>query len=130
MRKEAEDAEAIIDRNQHYALAREFLAVISVGDSAASRKAAAMNPDHDRKPVLRRLGRGPDIEIKAVFAERGKFGLVDRGGRVGRLPAGVAELLGFAHAGPGSGRLRRLPAQIADRWSGKRNSAIYPDIRI
>jgi hypothetical protein len=130
MSKEAKDSQPVVDRHQHYALAGKVLAVIGVSSSAAAGEAAAMNPYHHGKAVFRRFGRSPDIQVQAVFAEWWEFRLVYRTRRVLSLPAGFAELFGFAHAWPRRRRLRRLPAEIAHRRRGERNTAVDADVGI
>ena len=49
MREEAEDAEPVVDRDEHDALAGKRLAVVTGFGAAAGLEPAAVNPDHDRQ---------------------------------------------------------------------------------
>ncbi len=111
MREEAEDAQTIVQRHHDDAVTRHVHAVIErlLGRTAVI--AAAMDPYHDRKRLALGLRRRPDVEVEAVFA----FGEGDPGRR---LPAGLRESRRRAHARPRHDRLRRAPAQIADRRRG------------
>src|SRR6201999_877469 len=75
---------------------------------------SAVDVDHDRRGFSGFERGGPDIEGEAVFAhvaagnaERGAGLIAD-----GSIAGGVAD------AGPGRGRLRLAPAEIADGRSG------------
>ena len=82
-------------------------------------KAAAVDPDHHRQPlaVLALAGR-PDVEVQAVLANR-------RGAEGARREACMQigpKASALAHAGPARRRLRRAPAQVADRRLGERDA--------
>src|SRR6185437_11813312 len=70
----------------------------------------------------------PDIEIKAVFGRRRLAVRPWRAGRPRILHAVMAELVGDQGAAPWLRRLRRAPAQIADRRRGERDAPVMQHI--
>src|SRR5688572_22799370 len=140
MREEAHDAEPIIDRYEHDAMAfgkeatvePELLSGRHQVASGSGHVRAPMDPDHDRRFQRRRLRR-PDVEIEAVFVGA-------RGRALARaLRAGLGKLGLVAHAAPALVLDRRLPALLADRWLRERDLekapravhevALHPTIR-
>ena len=115
MREKAERADPIIDRYDHQALLGHPGAVIDGRCAAAPDQRATVNP-HEHGGSFRAL-RGPDVKREAVLAHGRKLFVVDRIGRgpgLG-LKAGGPELRRVAHADPGWGSPRGLPAQRAHR---------------
>src|SRR5438309_11114954 len=76
--------------------------------------AAAGEPYHDGQKFFGLLTRTPDIDVQAVFVALNL--LADE------LRTYWSILTAVAYALPGSCRLRRLPAQLADRWLGIGNA--------
>ena len=115
MRKEAKRANAIVHAHQHHALVRQVLAVVDGGGGGAEGEPAAVDPDEHGDTFTGGLRRGPDVHVKAVLAD---------------VPLAVTlvrvrpELVGRSHALPLHGRLRRAPAEVADRRRGKRDAAV------
>ena len=85
------------------------------------RIAAAIDPDHDRQPFIRGLGRGPDVQIQAVLVRRGR--LLPRH-RDTPLHARWRERGGLARAFPRHDPLRFTPAQVAKGRGGERHTHI------
>src|SRR5215467_7385843 len=109
MGEEAEDGEAVIDGDQHDAVAGDAFAIEVGAGGGAAVVAAAVHPNHHRfagagGPVGR-----PDVEKEAILAA------VFLHASAGILGARRAEGGGLAGAGPGSGRLWGPPAEIANR---------------
>lgn len=121
MREEAEDAEAVVHRNDDDALFGEVGAVLARLGGGARGEAAAIDPDHDGELVFGfafvDFGGRPDVEVEAVFARARvpeNHVVVDVA-----LHAARAELGGFAGAFPFRGFDGRLPAEIADGRLGE-----------
>jgi hypothetical protein len=68
MRKEAEHTKAVVQCNHHRPFLRQAAATVGGVRSGASHKPATVKPDQDRAPLVRRLRRSPDVQVKAVFA--------------------------------------------------------------
>ena len=116
VREEPKRPKTVVRGNHHNAQRRESrterreLAI-------AGAIGTTMKEDDHRQSRPRREFRRPDVEVQAVFTP-------DRIGQPSRRKLGArwGELHGFSRAGPGARRLRRLPAQIADRRSRIRNT--------
>ena len=127
VREEAECAEAIVEVDEHHALLRQVLAVVVRAVAASLGVGAAVDPDHDRPPLVRAVGVRPDVQEQAVLAGLRRIGKV--GGDIDRPPlrrgplqAGAGELLRLADPVPPDDRLRRAPAEIAHGWCSKRDA--------
>ena len=70
VRKEPEDAQPVVDRDDDDALARERVAIVPRLAAGARLEPAAVDPHHHRQPIARRRRRGPDVQIEAVLARR------------------------------------------------------------
>jgi hypothetical protein len=127
VREEAESAEAIVQRDDDGAFLRQTLAVVTGLRARAAREAAAIDPDHDGSAIVRRIGRRPNVQIKAIFSGR-RWCRAARPTRAA-LHAARAEFGGIANAVPAGGRLRRLPAVLADRRRRERDAFEEPDVR-
>ena len=121
VREEPEHPEAVVDRDEDDALLRERLAVVARLGPAASLEAATVDPDHHG--CLGGLGGGVDVDRQAVLAELGELDVVEDA----RLDARRTGLGRVAHAVPRLHRLRRLPAQLADRRRGIRHADEHVD---
>ena len=132
MGEEAQHADAIVDRHHDHAALGQPRAVEGRTRGRAYLEAAAVDPHHDRQRALG-VDRRPDVQGEAILAHRqiaaGIFE-VDRLGRGAGLQALRAELRGGAHALPRRHRLRRLPAQVAERWRGEGNAEIGADMGV
>jgi hypothetical protein len=106
MGEETEDTEAVIDGDDDDTAPGQVAAVIAGLGARAAEVAAAVDPDDDGE-VLRLRGR-PHVQVQAVFAFRIRHPLrgLGAGGRIG---------MRGLHALPRHDRLRRAPAQLADR---------------
>ena len=119
MRVEAENAQAVIDRDNNDAFVRHALAVIAILRAIAILKSAAENVDqHWQLPAARFRGR-PHVQIQAVLAHSVAAEPVVA---ASTLHAAGAELVRVSHIGPVLHRLRVLPAQVADGRRRERNS--------
>src|SRR5438876_271643 len=68
MREEAERPETIVDSDDDRTFGGEVLAVIPREAARAAGETAAVDPQHHRPLVVRRVRAGPDVQIEAVFA--------------------------------------------------------------
>ena len=126
VREEAERAEAVVQRDDDGAFAREAVARVARLGARAAGEAAAVQPDHDGPAVVRRVGRRPDVQIEAVLARRRRgraFGPPGRALRAARRVLG-----GRADAGPLRDGLRCAPTIRADGWRRVRYSFEDPDL--
>ncbi len=117
--EKSETAETIIEADEDNAVLREMRAVIDGRRGTAIDEAAAVNPDHDRQ-LLRGIRRTPDVQIEAILAGRRAQRRSILRERLLHAVMGVGFRL--AHARPGGSRLRRRPAQLADRRRGIGNA--------
>ncbi|MNQ79183.1 hypothetical protein D3C85_941170 [compost metagenome] len=116
MGEEAELAQAIVDADQHHAVACKGGAVVEGQGTSPHPVRSAVQPDHDRRRSCR-LSRGPDVQGQAVFAGRVRRAADgDDVGHVGGSGLGRrgAEVRRLAHAVPCRKRPRRSPAQVSD----------------
>src|SRR4051812_14713305 len=67
MRVETEHAQAIVDADHYRAFFCQTLAAMRGSRASAASEPSAMEPHHHRPPLLRGLGRCPDIQVKAIF---------------------------------------------------------------
>jgi hypothetical protein len=67
MGEEAEYAQTIVDRYQDYALLGEHFSIGARSRAGSACISARVDPHHYRPTIGRRLGGGPDIQIKAVL---------------------------------------------------------------
>src|SRR5215471_7450819 len=118
--KEAEDVGPVIDGDGDHTLRGHILAVIARFRSIAVLEAPAEHVYQDRKLLAIRFGRGPNVEVEAVFAHAVAAEPVVRAG-AGSLHASRAELVGIADTAPVFGRLRLAPAKVANRRLGERD---------
>ena len=123
MGEKAERVEAVVQGHHHDAVGGEPGSVIARLRARADDKSAAVNPDHDGKPVgASRRSRRPDIDIETVLgdAANGRVDVVEDDAlkRVG------SEGFRRPHAAPRRDGLRRAPAQRPDWRRGVRNALI------
>jgi len=114
VREEAEFAEPVVQRNDHNAALGKIGTVIELDSGAAGHERAAIDPHHHRQ--LRGwhgVGR-PHVQRKAVFALLQILGVLRQVLRTDRTEFGR-----IARTGPVRPRLRRAPAQVANRRRGK-----------
>jgi len=111
--EEAEDAKAIGDGDAEDALLGEDGAVVHGLEGVAAGKAAAVDPDVDGEGAFG--GRGPEVEVEAVFA------VVDAG--FAGLHGGGGETGGVALGGPGFDGDGCAEAERADGRLGEGNAA-------
>ena len=125
----AQDVQPVIGRHHHgIGGTRQGRAVIQRIGRIARDGAAAVD-EHQHRQLLGTAGRAPDVERQAVLAAHGLAqgggdGVVEAVVGAGavhapNLQAGIAELARLAHALPGLGLGRRLPAQRAHGRLGK-----------
>ena len=125
----AQDVQPVVGRHHHgIGGACQGRAVIQRIGRIARDGAAAVD-EHQHRQLLGTAGRAPDVERQAVLAAHGLAqgggdGVVEAvvGARAVHAPdlqAGIAELARLAHALPGLGLGRRLPAQRAHGRLGK-----------
>src|SRR5687768_1294439 len=105
MREKAERANAVVDRDEHDAFAREVFTIVCGRGVRAEGETAAVDPDQHGQTFVRRFGRRPDVQIQAVFAY---------------VPLAVTlvrirrEFVSLAHALPFRSRLGGTPAKITN----------------
>ena len=127
-----EGPEAVVDRHHHDVVGgRQVAAVVEAG--AADRVAATVDPEHDRESaragdhIARLCPRRVDVEVEAVLVADDALRaarLACEGAR--ELGTGVSRGQGLAHTVPARWRLRRPPAEGADRRIRVGNPA--PDV--
>ncbi|EEF25004.1 conserved hypothetical protein [Ricinus communis] len=121
MREETEATQPIVEADQHDALLRQRGTGIRRRRRPAVDEAAAIDPhDHGQLRGRFRLRGTPHVHVQAVLGRRRAERRRVAGER--QLHAVVAVRGRFAHAGPGGGRLRRAPAQVAHRRRGERDA--------
>ena len=117
MCKESEDALAVVGCYGDDALAGHSVAGIARLAAAAAHQSAAVEVDKHWQVLAHCLGWCPYVEVQAVFAHllRAEVHVAEDVflHRVGSV------FFGLAHALPLAGGLWRLPAQVANGWSGK-----------
>src|SRR5262245_10560505 len=120
MRKEAKHSETVVDCKRDDALARHTLALVSRFRAVTCDETAAVEIDEYRQALASGFRGSPDIQVETVFthAIRSETHVSEDLS----LHATRAELIRLAHILPVLDRLRRLPAQVADGWSGERDS--------
>ncbi len=135
-RQKAHDVEPVGRRDHDDAFCGQFGEVELDFGIVAVAVAAAVVVDHDRQRARGRLRRGPDVEIKAVFAVLGVlrripviFGVIESAGRIGagELIAAVRPRRAFLDPGPRHHRLRRAPAVFTDRGCRERHRLVDGD---
>src|SRR6185436_10960009 len=125
MREKAERADAIRQRDVDDALLRELFAVVVGHRSGADRETAPVDPDHDRHSL--RAGSAwwrPDVQIEAILAGRLLAEVVVDVMCAQRLNAFRRCAIGVIRALPRRHRLRRTPAQLANRRRCERHAKI------
>src|SRR5215471_18314375 len=95
-------------------------AVVGGNARLTADESAAVDPHHHGERVTRGFRGRPHVEIETVFADLGWRVEHSRHGRV--LHARGTELRSIFHAGPRLHRLRRFPAELADRWRREWNA--------
>jgi hypothetical protein len=126
MRKEPENAQAVVDRHHHRSLLGEGFAIEPRLRTGACVEAAGVQPEDHGTPLGGRFRGGPDVEIQAVFADARRRGATSA---PTRLHAHRAKLIGATNAFPVSCRLRRMPAQIPHWRRRKRDAFIHTNFR-
>ncbi len=128
VRHPSQDAEPVIHAHHNHASLGDRVAVIDGLRRGARDPAAPVDPDHHGKPLGCRRRRSPDVQVKAVLAGNDEPAIprpVVR--RRGPLDARRREAIGGAYAGPRLDRLRRTPAQVADRRRSVGNAQVFAD---
>ena len=118
MREEAEDAEAVVHRNDDNAFLGEVGTVLSRLGGCARDETAAINPDHHGQLVFAgaELRGRPHVEVETVLAGPGSRKIMSS--KDAALHAARAEFGGLARAFPLGGPRRWLPAKVADGRCG------------
>src|SRR5579862_516387 len=115
MRQETEGSDPVGDAHKNHALFCKSLTRIPGRITGA--ETTPVDPHHHRKMLIGGLCRTPDVQVEAV--------LTLAGGRISALDWTGSKISGLPHTFPGRGWLRRAPAELAQRWCGKRNAAIH-----
>lgn len=123
MAEPAEYTEPVLQRHHDHSLAAgQMMPQRRIRET--ERVAAAMDPHHHRQPLTRGLLggelRSPDIQIQAILAAGAGVAATHREQRQLRARFAMGEC--GARALPGRKRLRRAPAQVAQRRLRKRNT--------
>jgi len=124
-RQEPKRSQAIVDGDDHGALASELVAQLIRIGAGAVLETPSIDPEHHRQVLTRRFLRRPDVQIQAVLAH----GLIVGAPGAARthLRAAQFECVGLEDARPGLWRLRRTPSQLPDRRRGERQSLVNSD---
>ena len=126
MREEAEAPEPVVHADEDDAAAGEGGAVVDRRRAAAVHEAAAVDPHHHRQRRRAARRRRPHVEVEAVFrgrrAERRRVAAERLLHAVGRV------VVGGERGRPRLDRLRRLPAQVADRRRRERDALVGGDV--
>ena len=118
MREEAQRPHTIGDIDPDNASTRQRFARIIRHAGRADVKAPAIDP-HDNRQMLGPARRRPDVEVEAVFAGRLIAEIMVHGAPAQGLQTHRRKTIGVIHPLPRRHRLRRAPAQIAQRRRGK-----------
>ena len=122
MGQEAPYPQPVVDGHQDHPPVGHGLSVKLLFKAAAGEEGSPVNPHRHRQLFFRSVLRNPQVQIQTVFGQRH-----GAGGRVAefpvieasRLPGGLGtpgpEPVRRQHPFPGLGRLRRFPAQSANR---------------
>src|ERR1700722_19480384 len=121
MRQEAEDSHTVVEADNDDALPGQLGAVIEGIRGRAADECATVDEDHDGAMCLAVVRGRPKTDGEAVLA-----GVLSGWNDVRCLHAVVAKVTGVPIPRPGSGRLRRTPAQPAD-WRGCVRNALEGD---
>ena len=116
MREKAEDAQAVVDGDGDHAVADQRAVIVERASTRSADVGSAMNPEHDRKQMLRRPLRSDHVEVKAIFTAQKSIEFVPVAEY--RLSAGGAVPYRVANVMPRLGRHRLAPAQVANRRFG------------
>src|SRR6478672_5749498 len=103
MGKKPQRSETIIERHDHHSTLRQHFGTGSGRRAGPDSECAAVDPDHDRKPLTVRFGWRPDVESQTVLA----------GGDAFRRRGGLAT--SARGKIPRLGALRPEPSSIANR---------------
>ena len=121
MREEPKHPQPVVEADHQHALLRQVPGVLARLGRGPRDKAATVDPDHHRQQFgLRMIFRHPQVKIQAIFA--GPVVVEDHVIEDASLHGARPVVNGAANTGPRRGRLRRLPAQRADRRRSIRNS--------
>ena len=129
MREETENAQSIVDGNEHHILGSPFLSVELRFRTPSFAITATMNPQGNRE-FLTHLSWCfcPNIQVEAVFTVRRFLSIAPFRGIstwvVNRLVARVSKLIGNHDAFPRHNWLWSLPTQLTDRRCCIRNASI------
>ncbi len=121
MSEESEDVGSVIDRDRDHTRARHVRSVVPRLRAVTVLESAAEDVNENRKLLLVRLGRRPDVEVEAVLAHSAASEPVVR---IRRSPLHTprAELVRIANALPVLHRFGLAPAQFTNRRLAERNS--------
>lgn len=131
MSKEAEDAQAVVDRDDDDVLAGQARTVVRHDISGSALETTAIDPDVHRQLLRLEIsgvvvGGGPDVQVQAVLARHVLAGGKDADRRV-RLRALGAEGGRVEHPRPRLGCGGSFPA-VGARWRrGKGDALVYGD---
>lgn len=118
-----EDAEAVVEGDEHDPVAGEGRAVVDRHGGRSPGQGPAVDPDHDGQPGTGVRGGGPHVEVQAALAGDLRIGQQrGEGRRVGHLGGRRTEGAGVAYAVPGLGGRGRREAQGADGRGGVRDA--------
>src|SRR3954471_17840654 len=106
MRKVAEDAESVVDRDEHHAAARKSAAFIHRQVRCTRTQSTPMNPDEHWRPAC--IFRRPDVKEQTILTHRANVIGIDASRSRRRLYASCAELLRIADTAPFRQGDRRL----------------------
>jgi hypothetical protein len=127
VRKEPEDAQPVIDRDNDDPLARERIAIVTRLSAGTRLEPTAVDPHHHRQPIARRRRRGPHVEIEAVLARRTWKRDVPENLA---LHAMGSEFCRVANAYPWARGPRFLPPELADGRVRERDALEDADLPV
>jgi hypothetical protein len=135
MTEETEDAQTVVDRDEHHVLGTPLLTVKLGLRTEALTIATTVNPQSHRQFLIH-LSRslGPYIQIQTVLAEGSLLTIAPLGvittGILDSLITGTTEGVAFLHTLPGHYGLRSLPTVLTDGRSSIGDATIHKHIRM
>src|SRR6266550_6111208 len=120
VREEAKHTQTIIHCQSNDSLASHACAFISRLRPIARGESATIEIDKYRQLIFCGFGRGPNVEVKTVFAHA--IGTENHVAKNWTLHTTWTELIRLACSFPIFDWLRRLPSEVADRWRRKGNA--------
>src|SRR6185437_8170692 len=127
-REKPKRPEAIIERDDHDALAGELVAQLIRVGAGTVLETPAVDPEHHRQVRTGCFFWRPDVQIQAVLAHR----LISGAARAARthLHAARFESVGLEDAAPGPGRLRWSPPPFPDRGRSERQALVNREVAL